>query len=191
MITLEDNQPCQIVVRKLAHLHRLRREIRQLKSKASTIIAQEHQDRIDATSVLPREMSHTHRINEHLSMKLKAGLVLFSVNTDACLITCKHSSFSQIDCNEFCYWNRAYSTWKKNRKFAAKGSTTCRSWKTFENSETRVGVNPAAPLGHDGARTFAAAAGEHFPKHRGHGILPFTNYLYRKNQHYNASVFKG
>lgn len=74
MITLEDNQPCQIIVRKLAHLHRLRREIRQLKSKASTIIAQEHQDRIDATSILPRKIPHTHIINERLSMKLKAAV---------------------------------------------------------------------------------------------------------------------
>ena len=73
MIALEDNQPCQIVHRKLAHLHRLRREIRQLKSKASTIIAQERQERVDATSILPQEMPDTHSINYQLSAKLKTG----------------------------------------------------------------------------------------------------------------------
>ena len=68
-----DKQSYHILHRKVAHLHRLRREVNELKSKARKILAQEQQERVRTTSALPQQKPNTHRIGNYLVQRIKSG----------------------------------------------------------------------------------------------------------------------
>ena len=166
-----NSQSSQIFHRKVAHLRRLRREVSQLKSKASEVLAQEQQERIMATSVLLQQKPNTHNIKDNIARKIRTGASLSACCLNTLTYTCAavyksvrliflifRLNFSNYtDCSQ----NRANSAWRWMRKFEKEGGATRCCRKTLENSENNDGGVPTIPADDDGPRTFTAAAGAH------------------------------